>query len=139
MNWLEIIGAVGGAAGIVALVNAGLNVYKARGEKTKVDVGNMQEMLEESHKMFNEAIKRYEAAEKRIEENRVQFKQYVDDLRREVEELKESDKNKEVRINNLEKAVNVAWRCKYPQNTADCPVIKEYEKRHLCDGCEHNN
>ena len=139
MNWLEIIGAVGGAAGIVALVNAGLNVYKARGEKTKVDVGNMQEMLEESHKMFNEAIKRYEAAEKRIEENRNQFKGYVDDLRKEVNALKESDRDKERRINNLEKAVNVAWRCKYPEDAADCPVIQEYERRHLCEVCDHKH
>lgn len=138
MNWLEILGAIGGSAGIVALAKVGIDLYNARSNKTKVDVSNMQEMLEESHKMFNEAIKRYEAAEKRIEENRLQFKGYVDDLRGEVVELKENDKDKERRINQLEKVVNVAWRCKYPENVKDCPVVQEFEKRHLCAGCDHH-
>lgn len=138
MSWLEILGAIGGSAGIVALAKVGIDLYNARSNKTKVDVSNMQEMLEESHKMFNEAIKRYESAEKRIEENRLQFKGYVDDLRKEVVELKELDKDKERRINQLEKVVNVAWRCKYPENVKDCPVVQEFEKRHLCQGCEHH-
>lgn len=138
MNWIEVLGLVGGGAGIVALINAGINIYNARSNKTKIDVGSMQEMLSESHKMFNEAIKRYEAAEKRIEENRLQFKEYVDDLRGEVNTLKEADKDKESRINHLEKVVNVAWRCKYPQSVKDCPVVQEFEKRHLCEGCEHS-
>ena len=138
MNWLEVLGAVGGTAGIISLVNAGINLYNAKSNKTKVDVGNMQEMLDESHKMFNEAIKRYEAAEKRNEENRLQFKQYVDDLRKEVNRLKDSDRDKESRINHLEKVVNVAWRCKYPENVEDCPVVQEFEKRQMCNGCEHH-
>ena len=135
MSWLEILGAIGGSAGIVALIKVGLDIYNAKSNKTAVDVGNMQEMLSEAHKMFNEAIKRYEAAEKRVEDNRLQFKQYVDDIRGEVDELKESDKDKEQRINQLEKVVNVAWRCKYPENVSDCPVVKEFEKRHLCEDC----
>ena len=138
MSWLEVLGAVGGSAGVVALIKIGLDVYNAKSNKTKVDVSNMQEMLEESHKMFNEAIKRYEAAEKRVEENRLQFKNYVDDLRSEVNLLKEADRDKESRINNLEKVVNVAWRCKYPENVKDCPVVQEFEKRQMCNGCEHH-
>lgn len=122
----------------MALIKIGLDVYNAKSNKTKVDVSNMQEMLEESHKMFNEAIKRYEAAEKRVEENRLQFKNYVDDLRSEVNLLKEADRDKESRINNLEKVVNVAWRCKYPENVKDCPVVQEFEKRQMCNGCEHH-
>ena len=138
MSWLEVLGAIGGSAGIVALIKVGIDLYNAKSNKTKVDVGNMQEMLEESHKMFNEAIKRYEAAEKRVEENRLQFKNYVDDLRTEVNILKEADRDKESRINNLEKVVNVAWRCKYPENVKDCPVVQEFEKRQMCNGCEHH-
>ena len=138
MSWLEILGAIGGSAGVVALIKIGLDVYNAKSNKTKVDVSNMQEMLEESHKMFNEAIKRYEAAEKRVEENRLQFKNYVDDLRAEVNLLKEADRDKDSRINNLEKVVNVAWRCKYPENVKDCPVVQEFEKRQMCNGCEHH-
>ena len=138
MSWLEILGAIGGSAGIVALIKVGIDLYNAKSNKTKVDVSNMQEMLEESHKMFNEAIKRYEAAEKRVEENRLQFKNYVDDLRTEVNLLKEADRDKESRINNLEKVVNVAWRCKYPENVKDCPVVQEFEKRQMCNGCEHH-
>lgn len=139
MTWLEILGAIGGSAGIVALIKVGLDLYNARSNRTKVDVGNMQEMLEESHKMFNEAVESYKASEKRNEDNRVQFKNYVDDLRRRMTALEESDREKERRINKLEKVVNVAWRCKYPQNVKDCPVVQEFEKRHLCEDCEHHS
>jgi hypothetical protein len=38
----------------------------------------------------------------------------------------------------MEKVINLAWRCDYAPKIDDCPVIKEYERRKLCDECEHS-
>lgn len=44
MSWLEILGAIGGSAGIVALIKVGIDLYNAKSNKTKVDVSNMQKI-----------------------------------------------------------------------------------------------
>ena len=43
-GWLEILGAIGGSAGIVALIKVGIDLYNAKSNKTKVDVSNMQKI-----------------------------------------------------------------------------------------------
>jgi predicted nuclease with TOPRIM domain len=135
MNWLNILGAIGGSAGIVALIKAGIDLYMAKGNRTSVDVKNMQEMLDEAHKMFDEVVSKYYALEERMEKDRAEAGKYVDGLRNRILKIEEKSQNQEERINKMEKVINLAWRCKYPENVSDCPVIQEYEKRHLCDGC----
>lgn len=138
MNWLEIITAIGGSAGIVALVKVGIDVFNAKSNKTTVDIKNMQEMLNEAHRMFNEAVAKYDALEKRIDEDRDKSHAYIEGLRNRIAKIEEKSQKQEERINNMEKVINLAWRCKYPENVSDCPVIKEYEKRHLCENCAQN-
>lgn len=135
MNWLDIITAIGGSAGIVALVKVGIDVFNAKSNKTTVDIKNMQEMLNEAHRMFNEAVAKYDALEKRIDEDRDKSHVYIEGLRNRIVKIEEKSQKQEERINNMEKVINLAWRCKYPENVSDCPVIKEYEKRHLCENC----
>lgn len=131
MNWIEIIGLVGGGAGIVALVKAGIEVFNARSNRTTVDLGNMQKML-------NDALKRNDELEKRFNEFVEKTHGYVEELRTAIVSRDDKINSLDERVNNMEKVVNVAWRCKYPDNVEDCPVIQEYEKRHLCDECEHS-
>ena len=109
MEWLSWIG---GGAGLVALIKVCIDVFMAKSGKTKVDVGNMREMLDEAHKMYDKSMGRYEELEKK-------FDQIVS------------------KVNKLERTVTQAYRCRYPQNIQDCPVISEYEKKHLCEDC-HN-
>lgn len=128
MNWLEIVGAIGGAAGIVALVKAGIDVYNARSNRNTVDISNMEKML-------NDAMARYDKLEEKFDNFQKESHKYVESLRSRIVSMEEKINKHEDRINNFEKVVNTAWRCKYPENIQDCPVIREYEKRHLCEDC----
>ena len=128
MNWLETLGAIGGAAGLVALIKVGVDVYMAKSGKTKVDVANMKEMLDEAHKMYDTINKRYNDSEKKFEE----YKEEV--------EAREERRDKKIgelisKFNKLERTVTQAYRCKYPENIQDCPVVKSYEEKHLCEDC----
>ena len=137
MTWIEIIGAIGGSAGIVALVKVGIDVFFAKSNKTTVDIKNMQEMLNESHKLFNEAVSKYKALEEKIETDRKASHEYIEKLRERIEEAEKSYRTLDSRVNKLEKVVNVAWRCKFPTDIGDCPVIQKYERLNLCEACEH--
>lgn len=131
MNWIEILGLIGGGAGIVALIKAGIDIYNAKSNRTTVDLGNMQKMLDD-------ALKRNDALEKKFNEFVEKTHTYIEELRAAIVSRDDKIDNLDSRMNDMEKVVNVAWRCKYPDNVEDCPVIQEYEKRHLCDECEHS-
>lgn len=131
MNWIEILSTVGGSAGVVALIKVGLDLYNAKSGKTKVDVGNMQSMLDEAHKMYDEATKRYENLAKRFDEYKDEADQKEERRDNKIEELIN-------KFNRLERTVTQAYRCKYPENIQDCPVVKSYEEKHLCDDCSYN-
>lgn len=135
MEWYEIlgfvIGAFGGTAGLIGL-------YKAKSEKTGIDIGNMKDMLEEAHKLFNTMCSERD----KIKD---EFKEYKDDNMRYISEFKERFNKVEKRLDKAEDSVlklkgviNLGYRCRYPENIEDCPVIKEYEKVH-CDACKNNN
>lgn len=131
MNWIEILSTIGGSAGLVALIKVGIDLYNAKSSKTKVDIGNMQEMLEEAHKMYDEATERYNNLVSR-------FDSYKEDI--EKKEEKRDAKISELisKFNKLERTVTQAYRCKYPENIQDCPVVKSYEEKHLCEDCNYN-
>lgn len=100
----------------------------AKSGKTKVDVANMQEMLNEAHKMYDTINKRYNDSEQKFEE----YKEEV--------EAREERRDKKIgelisKFNKLERTVTQAYRCKYPENIQDCPVVKSYEEKHLCEDC----
>ncbi len=133
MEWYNIVaivlGALGGTAGLVGL-------YKAKSEKTGIDINNMKEMLDEAHKMFNAIC----AEKEKVQE---EFDTYKKDNMKYVAEFKERFAKVEKRLDKTENevfrlrgAVYQGYRCKYPQNIEDCPVIKEYERKQ-CDECEH--
>lgn len=131
MNWIEIIGLIGGGAGIVALIKAGIDVYNAKSNRTTVDLGNMQKMLDD-------ALKRNDELDRKFNSFMDKTHGYVAELRNAIASRDDKIDKLDERVNHMEKVVNVAWRCKYPDNISDCPVIQEYEKRHLCEGCEHS-
>ena len=131
MTVLEIIGAIGGSAGIVALIKVGIDVFNAKSNKTKVDVGNMQEMLEEAHKMYDMATERHNQLEKKFDE-------YKDDVDKREEKYDAKIDKLVKKFNKLERTVTQAYRCKYPENIQDCPVVKSYEEKHICEDCGSN-
>ena len=125
MEWYNILtivlGAFGGVGGFVAL-------YKAKPEKTSIEVKNMQEMLEEAHHMYDDA--RAETKELREE-----FSEYKKENMGYIAEFKARFAKVESRLEKTELAVYQGYRCPFPPKVADCPVLREYEKGN-CDECK---
>lgn len=127
MVWYEIltlvVGAFGGTAGIIA-------IYKAKPEKTSIEVKNMQTMLDEAHEM-------YDAARKETKDLREEFSKYKKENMEYVAEFKNRFAKIESRLEKTELAVYQGYRCPFPPKVADCPVLKEYEKGN-CEECKAN-
>ena len=125
MEWYNILaivlGAFGGVGGFVAL-------YKAKPERTSIEVKNMQEMLEEAHHMYDDA--RAETKELREE-----FSEYKKENMGYIAEFKARFAKVESRLEKTELAVYQGYRCPFPPKVADCPVLREYEKGN-CDECK---
>ena len=127
MVWYEIltlvVGAFGGTAGIIA-------IYKAKPEKTSIEVKNMQSMLDEAHEMYDDA-------RKETKELREEFSKYKEENMAYVAEFKNRFAKIEDRLSKTELAVYQGYRCPFPPKVADCPVLKEYEKGN-CSECKAN-
>ena len=127
MVWYEIltlvVGAFGGTAGIIA-------IYKAKPEKTSIEVKNMQTMLDEAHEMYDDA-------RKETKELREEFSKYKEENMAYVAEFKNRFAKIEDRLEKTELAVYQGYRCPFPPKVADCPVLKEYEKGN-CNECKAN-
>lgn len=135
MEWYEIVtivlGALGGIGGIVSL-------YKAKAEKTTIDVSNMQEMLNEAHKMYDEMKGEKELVNKEFHDYKEENMKYITEFKERFAKVERRLDKTENIVLQLKGAVYQGYRCKYPTNIEDCPVIKEYEKTQCdkCDKCE---
>lgn len=135
MVWYEIVallvGALGGTAGLIGL-------YKAKAEKTGIDISNMQEMLNEAHKMFDSACEEKEAIQKEFSDYKSENMKYIGEFKARFAKVEERLDKAEESVLNLKGAIYQGYRCKYPKNIEECPVIKEYEKEH-CKKCATQN
>ena len=113
---------------MVALIKVGVDVYMARSGKTKVDVANMKEMLEEAHKMYDTATERYNKIVAAFDEYKEEVNKREERRDKKIGEVLKT-------VNKLERTVTQAYRCKYPENIQDCPVVKSYEEKSLCENC----
>ncbi len=131
MEWynivLTVVGALGGTAGLIS-------IYKARPEKTSIEVKNMKEMLDEAHKMFEKAKEEKEAEHKEFEAYKTTNMKYIAEFKQRFEKVERRLDKAEEAVFQLKGAIYRGYRCKFPENIEDCPVIKEYEKIH-CDDC----
>lgn len=120
MEWYNILclvlGALGGTAGLVT-------IYHAKSNKDTIDIGNMQEMLDEAHKMYNEMN------EIRQTETEA-FKKYKEDTMKYIEEFKGRFKKLEDRLSESEEVVfklrssiYSCYRCTLPSKIDECPVL----------------
>lgn len=121
MNWTEILGLIGGGAGIVALIKAGIDIYNARPNRDKLELDVLNSVIERLDK---------ELARKDAE-----FSSYKHDVSERVAEVK-AEVMRERRENaNFRMAIYQAYRCKFPQTPSDCPVIAAFEAGERCEGC----
>jgi predicted RNase H-like nuclease (RuvC/YqgF family) len=132
MEWYNIlsivVGALGGTAGFVGL-------YKAKSEKTTIDVGNMQTMLDEAHKMYDEMKEEKDGVNQEFHAYKEETMSYIEQFKERFTKVEQRLDRAEETVFQLKGAIYRGYRCKFPENIADCPVIKEYEKLH-CDGCD---
>lgn len=131
MEWYNIltivIGAFGGVSGLISL-------YNAKSNKTTIDIGNMEKMLHDAEEMYN-VMKQGRAEEQ--EEFRAYKKEnmkYIAEFKLRFEKLEDRLDKAEDAVFHLKSAIYQGYRCKFPQHIEDCPVIKEYEKKH-CEDC----
>ena len=135
MEWYNIIvlivGALGGTAGFIS-------VYHAKSNKDTIDIGNMQEMLEESHKMYNEM-------KSELVSERDAFKIYKEENRKYVEEFKGRFAKLEKRLSESEEVVfklrssiYSCYRCTLPSKIEDCPVLVAF-REFFSDGSDKKN
>ena len=127
MVWYEIlisaVATLGGVGGFIS-------IYKAKPEKTSIEVKNMQTMLDGAHEMYDDA-------RKETKELREEFSAYKEENMQYVAEFKARFAKIEDRLAKTELAVYQAYRCPFPPKVADCPVLKEYEKGN-CSECKAN-
>lgn len=118
MSWYEIIigilGLVGGGAGFIS-------IYQAKSNKQTIDISNLSAIIEEERKERAELRAEYDAYKESVDERIRVFKIEFENMKR----------------SNFQylKAIYQAYRCKFPQNTCDCPVIKAIENSGVCDVC----
>lgn len=121
MNWTEIIGLIGGGAGIVALIKAGIDVYNARPNRDKLEVD-----------VLNAVIERLDME---LERKGQEFNAYKQQVNERVAEVKQEILAERTENANFRKAIYQAYRCKFPQTPSDCPVIAAFEASERCEGC----
>lgn len=126
MEWYNIIvlivGAFGGITGLVA-------AYKAKPEKTSIEVDNMKKMLEEAHSMYDESRSEYKELRQEFTDYKKENMAYVADFKRRFAKL-------ENRLDKAELAIMQGYTCPFIKTAKDCPVLTAHEAD--CDGCEHD-
>lgn len=132
MEWYNIlaivVGAFGGTAGLISL-------YKAKPEKTSIEVKNMTEMLDEAHKMFNTMKEEKEAEHKEFDEYKKNNMAYVAEFKERFQKVEDRLDKAEQFVFTLKSAIYRGYRCPYPPKVEDCPIIKAY-KGEGCEDCE---
>lgn len=118
MNWYELamgfLGVIGGGAGFIS-------IYQAKSNKQTIDISNLSSIIKEEREERESLRKEYDAYKESVDERIRMFKV-------------EFDKMKKNNVKYL-KAVYQAYRCKFPQNVCDCPVIKAIEESGVCEDC----
>ena len=127
MNLTEIILCLFGAGGLASTIITLIANKKERKAKAEgVEVNNLVTVV-------NTLTDRINNIEKKADEDREEAHKYVNELRGEIVCLRSQ-------VNTLERVTLQAYRCKYPDNIMNCPVVKAYEEKH-CTSChnEENN
>lgn len=132
MEWYEIVisavATLGGVGGFIS-------IYKAKPERTSIEVQNMKEMLGEAHKMFDKMKEEKEAEHEAFEEYKKNNMEYVAEFKERFQKVEDRLDKAEQFVFTLKSAIYRGYRCPYPPSVEDCPIIKAY-KDEGCRDCE---
>lgn len=123
MEWYNIILLILGGVGGVGGIAGGISIYHAKSNKQTIDISNLSAIIEEERKERASLRKEYDDYKEGVDERIRMFKVEFDKMKK----------------NNLQylKAIYQAYRCEYPKNVCDCPVIKAIESSEICGSCEN--
>lgn len=131
MEWYNILtlvlGAFGGIGGFVS-------IYKAKPERTSIEVQNMKEMLNESHRMYEEMKAEKEAEQEDFKAYKEENMKYVAEFKARFNKLERRLDAAENVVFRLKGAIYQAYRCTFAPKTEDCPVLNALEKN-SCEDC----
>lgn len=117
-DWVNIIvlilGAIGGTGGLITL-------YHAKSKKDTIDLQNFQALIDEERKERTILAEEHRAYKEEVNKKIVQVKQ----------EFAELKKENQVML----RAIYQAYRCRFPEDVEDCPVITMFSKKH-CSQCQ---
>lgn len=129
MEWYEIVisavATLGGVGGFIS-------IYKAKPEKTSIEVQNMKEMLDASHKMYDEMKEEKEEEQRDFRAYKEENMKYISEFKERFKKLEERLDKAESFVFTLKSAIYRGYRCPYPPKVEDCPIIKAYKG----EGCE---
>lgn len=115
MNWAEIItmivGAFGGISGAVTL-------YNAKSNRQTIDISNLHSLIEEERKERQNLSNEYQAYKAEVHDK-------VEEVKKDFEEMRQENQR-------MLRAIYQAYRCRFPEETGDCPVIKMFQNCQEC-------
>lgn len=119
MNWAEIItmivGAFGGISGAVTL-------YNAKSNRQTIDISNLHSLIEEERKERQNLSNEYQAYKAEVHDK-------VEEVKKDFEEMRQENQR-------MLRAIYQAYRCRFPEETGDCPVIKMFQN---CQECKKDD
>ena len=120
MEWYNILclvlGALGGTAGLVT-------VYHAKSNKDTIDIGNMQEMLDEAHKMYNEMNEIRQTETESYQKYKEDTMKYIEEFKARFKKLEDRLSESEEVVFKLRSSIYSCYRCTLPSKIDECPVL----------------
>lgn len=111
MEWYGILsvilGGVGGASGLVSL-------YTAKAKKSTIEIENFK-------KLFDEAQEERKNIREMHNDYKIEMDEKINKLEKKVESM-------DARLSRKQRAVNAAYRCRFPDKIADCPVLQTLDE-----------
>lgn len=129
MVWYEIVvyllGGFGGLAGVAAFIKS---FFMLGVDKDAKDISNEHAEIENLKAFINIANENYDRLSK-------QFDEYHDKVDKRITFFKEKFDKMEQEKNALEIATMQAYRCNFPPELNDCPVVQILKASQNCKGC----
>lgn len=133
MVWYEIVvtllGSVGGLAGVAAFIKSFLTLKQ---DKEAKEINNEHAEIENLKAFISIANENYDRLSK-------QFDNYHQQVDKRITFFKEKFDKMEQEKNALEIATMQAYRCQFPPEMMDCPVVRILKASQQCEGCKNSN
>ena len=117
-QWIDILvtllGVIGGTGGIIS-------IYHAKSKKDTIDIQNFHALIEEERKERTILAEEHRAYKEEVNRKVAQVKQDFEKLREENQLML--------------RAIYQAYRCRFPEDVEDCPVLSLFSRKN-CDKCK---